>query len=164
VRISRGSGGYWSYLGVDITQIPKNRQTMNLERFTVQTPDSEFYRVVRHETGHTLGMPHEHMRAELVAEIDARKATEWFMRTQGWNAQTVQQQVLTPLDERSLMATPADQTSIMCYQLPGSITKSGKPIVGGTDINSTDYEFAAKIYPQPASGGGADDDDLDWLV
>jgi hypothetical protein len=162
VRISRGSGGYWSYLGPDITQIPKNRQTMNLERFTMQTPDSEFYRVVRHETGHTLGFPHEHMRAELVAEIDARKATEWFMRTQGWDAQTVQQQVLTPLDERSLMATPADQTSIMCYQLPGSITKSGKPIVGGTDINGSDYGFAAKIYPLP--GGGGDDDDLDWLV
>lgn len=163
VRISRGGGGYWSYLGVDITQIPKNRQTMNLQGFTMSTADSEFYRVVRHEVGHTLGFPHEHMRAELVAEIDAQKAIAWFMRTQGWDAQTVQQQVLTPLDERSLMATPADQTSIMCYQLPGSITKSGKPIVGGEDINASDYNFAAKIYPPPTSGGG-DDDDLDWLV
>jgi hypothetical protein len=72
----------------------------------------------------------------------------------------VQEQVLTPLDERSLLATPADQTSIMCYQLPGSITKDGKPIVGGTDINQTDAEFAAKIYPRPTDTN----DDWDWLV
>ena len=48
------------------------------------------------------------------------------------------QQVLTALDEKTLMATPPDQTSIMCYQLPGVITKDGKPITGGTDINATE--------------------------
>jgi hypothetical protein len=163
VRISFQSGGYWSYLGPDILQIPQNRQTMNLERFSLQTPDSEFFRVVRHETGHTLGFPHEHMRGDIVREIDPQKATEWFGRTQGWDANTVQQQVLTPLEERSLMATPTDQTSIMCYQLPGSITRSGKPIVGGTDINASDRTFAAKIYPLPG-GDDAWSDDNDWFV
>src|SRR5262245_23746622 len=53
VRISRGPGGYYSYLGTDILMIPQNRQTMNLERFTMNTPESEYKRVVRHETGHT---------------------------------------------------------------------------------------------------------------
>src|SRR5215213_7968027 len=33
VRISRGGGGYWSYLGTDILHIPQDRQTMNLENF-----------------------------------------------------------------------------------------------------------------------------------
>jgi hypothetical protein len=160
VRISRGSGGYWSYLGTDIFQIPKNRQTMNLQGFTLQTADSEFYRVVRHETAHSWGAPHEHMRKELVERLDVNKTIAWFRQYQGWDQQTVQEQVLTPLDERSLMATPADQTSIMCYQLPGSITKDGKPIVGGTDINKTDAEFAAKIYPRPADTN----DEWEWLV
>jgi hypothetical protein len=149
VRISRGPGGYYSYLGTDILHIPKNRQTMNLEAFTMNTPESEYKRVVRHETGHTLGFPHEHMRRTLVARIDPSKAYPFFLKTQGWNKQTVDQQVLTPLDERSLMSSPADQTSIMCYQLPGSITRDGKPIVGGVDINATDYTFAGKIYPKP---------------
>jgi hypothetical protein len=36
----------------------------------------------------------------------------------------------------------------MCYQLPGSITKNGKPIVGGSDIDPQDYKFAASIYPK----------------
>src|SRR5262249_25061849 len=62
VRISRNPGGYWSYLGTDILHIPSNRQTMNLQGFTMNTPESEYKRVVRHETGHTLGFPHEHMR------------------------------------------------------------------------------------------------------
>lgn len=149
VRISRGGGGYWSYLGTDIRLIPRNRQTMNLQGFTMSTPESEYRRVIRHETGHTLGFPHEHMRRTLVARIDPQKAYDYFRRTQGWDRQTVDQQVLTPLDERSLMATPADQTSIMCYQLPGSITRDGRPILGGVDINQTDYAFAGRIYPKP---------------
>jgi hypothetical protein len=45
------------------------------------------------------------------------------------------------------MGTPADQTSIMCYQLPGSITRDGSPILGGNDINDSDRSFALRIYP-----------------
>jgi hypothetical protein len=151
VRISRGEGGFWSYLGTDILHIPSNRQTMNLEEFTMSTPESEYKRVVRHETGHTLGFPHEHMRKELIARIDRDKAYEYFLQTQGWDSQTVDQQVLTPLDQRSIFGTPADQTSIMCYQLPGSITVDGRPILGGVDINQTDYGFAGRIYPRPGA-------------
>jgi hypothetical protein len=89
------------------------------------------------------------MRRDLVARIDRAKAYEYFLRTQGWNKQAVDQQVLTPLDERSIMSTPADQTSIMCYQLPGSITRDGRAIRGGNDINQTDFAFVGRIYPKP---------------
>jgi hypothetical protein len=147
VRISLGAGGFWSYLGTDILHIATNRQTMNLERFTMSTPDSEFRRVIRHEAGHTLGFPHEHMRREIVARIDRQKAYDYFGRTQGWSPTMVDQQVLTPLDERSIFGTPTDQTSAMCYQLPGLITIDGRPIVGGLDINATDRTFARRIYP-----------------
>lgn len=148
VRISRGPGGYWSYLGTDILHIPKDRPTMNLQGFTMKTPESEYLRVVRHEAGHTLGFPHEHMRKALIARIDPAKAYEWFLTTYGWDKLTVDQQVLTPLSESNLMATPPDQTSIMCYQLPAAITKDGLPITGGTNINKTDCAFAGKVYPK----------------
>jgi len=59
-------------------------------------------------------------------------------------------QVLTPLSETSIMGTSEDQDSIMCYQLPGDITRDGKPIRGGLDINPTDASYAAKIYPKSA--------------
>ena len=153
VRIARAGGddgGYWSYIGTDVLSIDADKPTMNLEAFTMDTPESEFHRVVRHETGHTLGFPHEHMRRELVAKIDPKKAIKYFGQTQGWSPAEVRAQVLTPLEESSLMGTPhADPNSIMCYQIPGIITKDGKPIVGGLDIDPSDYAFGGKLYPKP---------------
>jgi astacin (peptidase family M12A) len=151
VRIARivgQDGGYWSYLGTDILHISPKTQTMNLEAFTMNTPESEFHRVVRHETGHTLGFPHEHMRKALVDKIDPQKAIEFFGRTQGWSEEEVRAQVLTPLEESSLRGTAPDPKSIMCYQIPGELTKDGKPIIGGKDIDSSDFGFAATIYPK----------------
>lgn len=49
VRISRGPGGYWSYLGTDVLLIPRGRPTMNLQSFTMNTSETEYKRVVRHE-------------------------------------------------------------------------------------------------------------------
>ena len=151
VRIAREEDGYWSYLGIDILSIPAKEATMNLEGFTMNTSESEFRRVVRHETGHTLGCPHEHMRADLVELIDPQKAIKFFGQTQGWDPAMVKAQVLTPLQKGSLLGTAAsDQNSVMCYQIPGSITKNGKPILGGLDIDKTDYAFMSTIYPKLA--------------
>ncbi len=156
VRVARtggDNGGYWSYLGTDILHIAKSQQTMNLENFTMQMPESEFHRVVRHETGHTLGFPHEHMRKELVAKLDVAKTIAYFERTQGWSEADVRAQVLTPIKPSTLRGTPVDAKSIMCYQIPGSITLDGKPIIGGLDIDTSDYTFAGLIYPKPKTAG-----------
>src|SRR5262249_53680746 len=65
VRFAQTGGDvYWLFLETDVLQIPKTQPTINLDSFTMSPADSEFYRVVRHETGHTLGFPHEHMRQE----------------------------------------------------------------------------------------------------
>lgn len=147
VRISRGSGGYYSYLGTDTAHVQTSQQTMNLEAFVLKTPESEYNRVIPHETFHDCGGPHEHMRKALVERLNKAATIQYFSRTQGWSAQEVMQQVLTPLDEESLMGTPADQDSVMCYQIPAECTNDGQPIRGGNGINETDYAFAAKIYP-----------------
>ena len=89
------------------------------------------------------------MRQALVDLVDPAKAYPYFLETQGWNQAMVDQQVLTPIEESSLTGTtPPDPDSIMCYQIPGTITKNGQPIVGGLDIDATDYQFAAKLYPK----------------
>jgi hypothetical protein len=154
VRVARldsppAMSGYWSYIGTDILHIPKGQPTLNLEGFTMATPESEFHRVVRHETGHTLGFPHEHMRRELVSKIDPEKAIAYFAKTDGWSPDEVRAQVLTPIEDASLIGTThSDARSIMCYQIPGVITMSGKPILGGLDIDKKDFAFAASMYPK----------------
>lgn len=153
VRVARvANDGHWSYVGTDILGIHKDLPTMNLDSFTTKTPDSEFRRVVRHETGHTLGCPHEHMRKELVELIDPEKAFLYYEKTQKWDRQMVQDQVLTPIEESSLLGTDhSDPNSIMCYHIPGTITKNEKPIIGGLDIDKSDYAFMGKIYPKSAA-------------
>lgn len=152
VRISRseteGGGGYWSYLGTDILHISADKPTMNLAGFTMSTSDSSFRRVVRHETGHTLGFPHEHRRKEIVDRIDREKAITYFMQRNHWSRQVVIEQVLTVINESALVATtPTDPESIMCYGLPGSIMKDGIGVPGGNDIDGKDAQFAATVYP-----------------
>jgi hypothetical protein len=148
VRITRGPGGFWSYLGTDVKMV--SGPTMNLQGFTSRTSPAEYRRVVTHEFGHTLGFPHEHMRRELVSRLHREKTISYFARTQGWSRRDVELQVLTPLDEASVMGTPADEDSVMCYQLPGSITIDGRPIPGGDDLTATDLAFVDAIYPLPA--------------
>jgi len=154
VRIARldsppDMAGYWSWIGTEILEIPAGEPTLNLEGFTMNVSEAEFRRVVRHEAGHTLGFEHEHMRSDLVKKIDRAKAIAFFDTNQGWTPQEVDAQVLTPLKNKSIMGTvESDPHSIMCYQIPGSITKDGKPIPGGKDINPKDFAFAGSIYPK----------------
>jgi len=132
----------------DAIGIEEDQPTFNLEGFTMRTSESEFKRVVRHEAGHTLGFDHEHMRADLVSRIDRNKAIAYYDREEGWTTEETIEQVLTPLSKRSIMGTlESDPHSIMCYQIPGEITKDGKTIPGGLDINAKDYKFAGTIYP-----------------
>ncbi len=157
VRIARldsppDMAGYWSYVGTQILGIDEAEPTFNLDSFTIKTSEEEFTRVVRHEAGHTLGFEHEHLRSDLVKKIDIERAVRHFKRTDGWTREETIAQVLTPLAKKSIMGTTeSDPTSIMCYEIPASITKDRKPIVGGNDINQIDYDFAAKIYPKPTS-------------
>jgi hypothetical protein len=158
VRIARYDhpldvAGYWSYLGTQILGIKEGDPTMNLQGFTMRESEAEFRRVVRHETGHTLGFDHEHMRGAIVERIDVEKAYRYYRLTNGWTRRDVDDQVLMPLDEASIMGTAeADPLSIMCYQIPGTLMKDGKAVPGGRDITRIDAAFAGSLYPKPARG------------
>lgn len=153
VRIARlNSGddaGYWSYIGTEILEIAQDEPTLNLDGFTMRTSEAEFTRVVRHEAGHTLGFDHEHMRSDIVRNIDREKAIAFYEEDQDWSPEEVEEQVLTPLSRKSIMGTTeTDPVSIMCYHLPAEIMKDGKEVLGGKDINPRDHAFAATLYPK----------------
>lgn len=153
VRISRSTpapdNGYWSYLGTEILEVDEDEPTMNLEGFTLRTPESEFFRVVRHETGHTLGFPHEHSRIDIVKNIDPAKAIAYYKKSDGWNKKEVMEQVLTPEKKSALIATEEpDEKSIMCYWLPAEIMKNGIAVTGGNNISRMDARFAKLVYPK----------------
>lgn len=152
VRVNRTPGaGHWSWLGIDIRNHP-GEPTMNLDGFTMATSDAELARVVCHETGHTLGFPHEHLRSDMIARLDREATIREFMASQGWTREDVIFQLLTPLETADHRGTAkADPQSIMCYQVPASCTRDGLPIVGGTQIDALDYAFAGRVYPKPGA-------------
>ena len=96
------------------------------------------------------------MRNELVARIDREKAYAFFLENQGWDRETVDQQVLTPLDEANISEhrptrTPSCATSC---QVPSPWM--GSPSEAG-DINATDAAYLPRSTPRwcqclPASG------------
>lgn len=126
--------------------------------YDMTVPDADSFIANGVVVHNSLGCPHEHLRRELVERLDVQKTIDYFRRTQGWSEQDVRYQVLTPIEERLLLATEhADEDSIMCYQLPGAITRDGQPIPGGNDFSTADKALAAKVYPltvQPPPGGG----------
>ncbi len=151
-RIAALTTKYWHSGGVKLTvgfldNPPADLQARILQHMNAWAQSARVsFTASPTDPGHTMGFIHEHMRKALVALIDPKKAYPYFLETQGWNKQVVDQQVLTPIEESSLTGTnPPDPDSIMCYQLPGTITFNGEPIVGGTDIDPTDYQFAAKL-------------------
>lgn len=149
VRCARDRTGYWANVGTDIRLVPAGQPNLNLQGFTSRTPVPEYKRVVKHEAWHILGGGHEHARQDILDELDMTKTIAVFRRDAGWSPQQTIQQVFSVLAEKSLIATPADPTSIACYQFSGECTKSGKPIPGGADINANDGAFCAKLYPKP---------------
>lgn len=152
--ITQTNDGYWSYVGQDIREVDQSSPTMTLSGFNVKyTDDSEFYRVVEHEFGHTLGFVHEHERPAIIELLNPIGVYKWAEETQGWDKQTVNEQILTPLNESLLSATAADVKSVMEYDFPGTwngvnVTKSGQSIVSAEKIDSYDEHLIAKLYPQ----------------
>jgi hypothetical protein len=147
------TGGHWSWLGTDILNHP-GQPTMNLQGFDLTTDDAEYRRVVRHETGHTLGFTHEHFHKEIVEWIDPDKAIEYFAGfPNNWPPEVTRLNVLKPLSPRDLIASATvDVHSIMCYDLPPSIMKPDAPtFAGGRDFTNHDKKFAESVYPKLAS-------------
>ncbi|KAJ8094628.1 hypothetical protein PM082_010634 [Marasmius tenuissimus] len=156
--------GNWSEVGTQVkTHITDRREpTMMLTDFTMKTPEPHYTRTVRHETGHTLGFMHEHLRPELVKRMDKKKVIEAYSGQ--YNGRTIDDNILKPLwDSKNdndkapsrldyIATVVADVHSIMCYQIDDSLLLDDMkepPITGGEDFSNYDKDHAAAVYPIP---------------
>lgn len=143
--------GYWSELGIDVLGVDYPKPTMMLTRVN-ERPESFFGSLVQHETGHTLGFVHEHLRSQIVDWIDPAKAIKYYGGPpDSWSEEKTRSNVLQPLKTNELTATAEpDIHSIMCYSISTSILKEGAPpITGGDTFSEHDKSHAAFVYPTP---------------
>lgn len=121
--------------------------------YDMTVPDAESFVANGVVVHNCLSWPHEHTRKEIVGRIDPQAADAYFLKYDGWDAQTVQEQVLTPLADSEITALPADVKSIMAYELDASIMRDHVAVPGGLDIDDEDAQLCAKLYPKSGGGG-----------
>ena len=155
LRVSFSPGlGIWSLIGTDASQAPQNKPTMNFAWINSRIPESEYRAAILHEFGHVLGLLHEHQHPKGGIPWDKPKLYAYYQRTQGWQPDRVDEQVLARLNSTRTQYTRYDPASIMHYPIPNSLTVGDYEVGYNNDLSPTDRAFVAKVYPK-TSGSGA---------
>lgn len=131
------NGGSWSLLGTDC--LHSKEKTFNLGWLDAAT--------IMHEFGHVLGLIHEHQNPEgKNIDWDLPKLYAWAKKTQGWDKEMVDTNIVQKYDKSQINGSKFDPKSIMLYFFPASLTKNNK----GTDINQRlspkDVVYIDKVY------------------
>lgn len=107
-------GGAWSLLGTDSLSEKKEEPTMNFGWFDVPT--------TLHEFCHALGMVHEHSNPNgKPINWAVCHVTKYMNSTQGWDAETIKENVIEKYKVDQINGSEFDPQSIMLYFFPGTI-------------------------------------------
>ena len=107
-------GGAWSLLGTDSLSEKKDVATMNFGWFDVPT--------TLHEFCHALGMVHEHSNPNgKPINWAVCHVTKWANSTQGWDADTIKENIIEKYKVDQINGSEFDPQSIMLYFFPGTI-------------------------------------------
>lgn len=145
IRVSFDTkSGAWSYVGRDNINISRGRATMNFGWFDAAT--------VIHEFGHMLGLAHEHQSPYgNVIDWNYTKLYDWAKRTQGWNKQQVDQQIVKRYSSTEVNGTTFDPKSIMLYFYEKSLTNNNSGTTMNRRLSKTDVEYLNSLYPEGAA-------------
>ncbi|WP_376914505.1 M12 family metallopeptidase [Paraburkholderia sp. OAS925] len=152
--------GNWSYVGTDSTKIAYDSPSMNIAYATsAPFPSVDKIRlkgVILHETGHALGLQHEHQspKANCEAEFDWPKIYSTFSKDYGWDQKKVDDNLRALISSPRLRTTPYDRSSIMNYYFAAWMFKNGSlsPCSSNENfvLSSVDKQTIAETYPKTA--------------
>ncbi|MDO8368811.1 MAG: M12 family metallopeptidase [Saprospiraceae bacterium] len=153
LRVSFSPGlGTWSLIGTDASRMPQNKPTINFGWINSRTPESDYRAAILHEFGHVLGLLHEHQHPNGGIPWDKSKLYAYYQRTQGWEPERVDEQVLSRLNSTRTQYTRYDPASIMHYPIPNALTVGDFEVGENNDLSPTDRAFVAKVYPKKSVG------------
>lgn len=148
LRVSFVGGlGSWSMIGTDASRMPQYKQTINFG-WMGQLGEGDYRASILHEFGHALGLLHEHQHPQGGIPWDKDKLYAFYRRTQGWDEDKVNEQVLSTYTANRTQYTQYDPYSIMHYPIPNSLTIGDFEVGMNQDLSSTDRAFMAKVYPK----------------
>jgi hypothetical protein len=99
-----------------------------------------------HEFSHALGMLHEHQNPKGGIKWDKPAVYAWAAETQGWDQQTTDENILSPLPINEISGSPYDPKSIMAYFFPPELTLDGSSFTRNLRYSNTDYSWLAEKY------------------
>lgn len=140
-----GVGATFTFSGVTYT-VPDNEYTRETQNYTTGA-------TVIHEFGHALGMEHEHQNPFGVPMLWNEAAVkEYFMKPvseggNGWNAETVQTNILDTLMSSNVNGSVFDPKSIMLYAFgPGMSTNYPNGVSSNPELSELDKTWLTKMY------------------
>ena len=138
IAFSKDSGA-WSLIGKDNLKEEKANPTMNFGWYDVAT--------VIHEFGHLIGMVHEHQNVYGNSiQWDKQKVYSWAEKTQGWDKETTDTNILNKYLTSEINGSNFDPGSIMLYFFPAELTLNGIGTKQNTTMSKADVVWIANIY------------------
>lgn len=145
VRISLESTGNWSYLGTDILLIPPHQATTNFMGLSESLSEKAFSRIVQHQAGHLLGLPHHPTSKTYQQKLVRDHLEEYLQRLLGEHqSKATAAQIYDPT-----LAT--DQVGLMSWQFPSTVTSNQTTILGPATISPLDLHALESAYPKNAN-------------
>jgi hypothetical protein len=130
--------GSWSCIGKDSL---RKRPSMQFGWFDVAT--------VIHEFCHALGMGHEHQNPYGKGiQWNKEKVYEWARKTQRWNFEMANSQIINRYSTNLTNGTEYDPESIMLYFYPGILTLNGVGTTENLRLSFTDINYLSSKYPK----------------
>lgn len=149
IRVTFLGEGAWSYIGADALAVPVDQPTMCLGWLRDETPRSEIRRTTLHETGHALGLIHEHQNPEGGIPWNKPAVYAFYEGPPNyWSREDVDHNIFAAYGRDELRLTRFDPLSIMCYPVDAAWVTDPNYAVGWNDrLSATDKHFIGTLYP-----------------